>query len=85
MAVKMNLTIITKNHTADPLIRFLAKPTSKSNGCATADSVGVKLFLIMEILFYTNSDFLFEVMEILKILRKTLRLSLSPTEFMFTR
>ena len=36
MAVKMNLTIITKNHAADPEIGFLAKSISKSNGCATA-------------------------------------------------
>ena len=36
MAVKMNLKIITKNHAADPEIRFLAKSISKSNGSATA-------------------------------------------------
>ena len=36
MAVKMNLTIMTKNHAADPEIGFLAKSISKSNGCATA-------------------------------------------------
>ena len=34
MAEKINLTIITKNHAADPEIGFLAK--SKSNGCSTA-------------------------------------------------
>ena len=32
----MNLTIITKNHAADPEIGFLAKSISMSNGCATA-------------------------------------------------
>ena len=36
MAVKMNLTIITKNHAADQEIGFLEKSISKSNGCATA-------------------------------------------------
>ena len=36
MAVKMNLTIIAKNHAADPEMRFLAKSISKSNGYATA-------------------------------------------------
>ena len=36
MAVKMNLTRITKNHAADLEIGFLAKSISKSNGCATA-------------------------------------------------
>ena len=36
MAVKMNLTIIAKNHAADPEIGFLAKSISKSNGYATA-------------------------------------------------
>ena len=36
MAVKINLTIITKNHAADPEIRFLAKSISTSNGYATA-------------------------------------------------
>ena len=34
MAVKMNLTIITKNHAADSEIGFLARSVSKSNGCA---------------------------------------------------
>ena len=85
MAVKMNLTIMKKNHAADQEIGFLAKSISKSNGCATAMPTAWELFLIVEIMFYTKSDFLFEVMEILKISRKTLRLSLSPTEFMFTR
>ena len=32
----MNLTIMTKNHAADPEIEFLAKSISKSNSCATA-------------------------------------------------
>ena len=36
MAVKMNLTIMKKNHAADQEIGFLAKSISKSNGCATA-------------------------------------------------
>ena len=36
MAVKMNLRIITKNHTVDPEIGFLAKSISKSNGFVTA-------------------------------------------------
>ena len=36
MAVKMNLTIIAKNHAADSEIGFLAKSISKFNGCATA-------------------------------------------------
>ena len=36
MAVKMNSKIITKNHVADPEMRFLAKSSSKSNGFATA-------------------------------------------------
>ena len=36
MAAKMNLTIISKNHAADPETGFLAKSISKSNGCATA-------------------------------------------------
>ena len=36
MAVKMNLRIITKNHAADSEIGFLAKSSSKSNGCAKA-------------------------------------------------
>ena len=36
MAVKMNLTIITKNHAADSKIGFLKKSISKSNGYATA-------------------------------------------------
>ena len=34
MAVKMNLTVKTKDHAADPEIGFLAKSISKSNGCA---------------------------------------------------
>ena len=36
MASKMNLTIGTKNHGADPEIGFLAKSISKFNGFATA-------------------------------------------------
>ena len=32
----MNLTIITKNHAADPEIEFLAKSIWKSNRCASA-------------------------------------------------
>ena len=36
MTVKMNLTIITKNHAADPEIGFLPKSISKFNSCATA-------------------------------------------------
>ena len=36
MSVKMNLRIITKNHTADPEIRFLTKSTSKPYARATA-------------------------------------------------
>ena len=36
IAVKMNLRIITKNHTADPEIGFLTKWISKSYGRATA-------------------------------------------------
>ena len=36
MAVKINLTIITKNHAADPEIGFLAKSISQSDGSATA-------------------------------------------------
>ena len=36
MAVKMNLTIIKKSHTADPEIGFLTKSIPKPNGCATA-------------------------------------------------
>ena len=36
IAVKMSLTIITKNHAADSEIGFLAKSISKSNGSATA-------------------------------------------------
>ena len=43
MAVKMNLTIITKNHAADPEIGFLAKSTSKPNGCATAMPTALEL------------------------------------------
>ena len=35
MAVKMNSTIITKNHAADPEREFLAKSVSMSNGSAT--------------------------------------------------
>ena len=36
MALKMNLTIITKNYAADQEKRFVEKSISKSNGCATA-------------------------------------------------
>ena len=36
MAVKINLSIITKNHAADPEKEFLANSISMSNGCATA-------------------------------------------------
>ena len=36
MAIKMNLTIMTKSHAADQEIGFLAKSIPKSNGCATA-------------------------------------------------
>ena len=36
MAVKMNLTITTKNHAAHPEKGFLSESISKSNGCATA-------------------------------------------------
>ena len=36
MAVKMNIRIITKNHAADPEIRFLTKSISKPNGYTTA-------------------------------------------------
>ena len=35
MAVKINLTIITKNHAADQGTGFLLKSISKPNGCAT--------------------------------------------------
>ena len=43
MAVKMNLRLITKNHPADPEIRFLAKSISKSYGCETAMSTAWEL------------------------------------------
>ena len=36
MAVKRNLTIITKNYAVNPEIGFLAKSILKSNGCAIA-------------------------------------------------
>ena len=36
MGVKMNSRIITKNHAADPEIRFLRKSISKPYGRATA-------------------------------------------------
>ena len=36
IAVKMNLSIITKNHAADPVIGFLTKSISKLYGRATA-------------------------------------------------
>ena len=36
MAVKINLSIIRKNHAADPEKGFLAKSISMSNGCASA-------------------------------------------------
>ena len=36
MSVKINLRIITKNHAADSEKGFLAKSTSKPDGCATA-------------------------------------------------
>ena len=36
MAVKKQLRIITKNHVADPGIRFLTKSILKPNGYATA-------------------------------------------------
>ena len=39
----MNLTIMTKNHAADPEIGFLAKSISMSNGCATAMPTAWKL------------------------------------------
>ena len=45
MAVKINLTIITRNHAGDPEIGFLAKSISKSNGCATAMSKAWELSL----------------------------------------
>ena len=35
MAVKMNLSIITKSHAVDEEIGFLEKSISKSSGCAT--------------------------------------------------
>ena len=35
MTVEMILRIITKNHAADPEIRFLTKSFSKPNDCAT--------------------------------------------------
>ena len=41
----MNLTI-TKNHAADPEIRYLQKSISKSNGCATAIPTAWELKLI---------------------------------------
>ena len=36
MGLKINLRMITKNHAADPEIRFLTKSISKPNGRATA-------------------------------------------------
>ena len=45
MTVKMNLTIITKNHAADPEIGFLAKSISKSNGFATAMPIAWELII----------------------------------------
>ena len=36
MAVKMNLRVITKNHAADPEIRFVTKSILKPYGRATA-------------------------------------------------
>ena len=46
IAVKINLRIITKNHAADPDIRFLTKSISKPKGyvMAHADSVGVNRY-----------------------------------------
>ena len=46
MTVKMNLTIITKNHAADPEIGFLAKSISKSKGCATAMPIAWNLTIL---------------------------------------
>ena len=44
MAVKMNLTIITKNHAAYPKIgKIFAKSISKSNGCVTAMPTALNL------------------------------------------
>ena len=40
---KNDLTIITKNHVADPEKEFLAKSISKSNGCASAMPIAWEL------------------------------------------
>ena len=45
---KMDLSIITKNHAADPEIGFLSKSISKPNGCATAMPTAWEVF-------YTNA------------------------------
>ena len=61
----MNLSIITKNHAADPEIGFLAKPISKFNGYATAMPTAWELtysdFLIF---FCENKIFCYRVNQI---------------------
>ena len=39
----MNLSIVTKNHAADPETGFLTKSISKSFGCATAMPTALEL------------------------------------------
>ena len=46
MGLKMNLSIITKNHAADPEIGFLTKSISKPNGRATAMPTAWELKMI---------------------------------------
>ena len=46
MAVKTNLRIITKNHTADPEIGFFTRSISKPNGYASAMPTALELTFV---------------------------------------
>ena len=61
MDVKINFSVITKNHAADPEKGFLAKSISKSNGYATAMPTAWELTLIFVYLTFGAYFDFFEI------------------------
>ena len=53
MAVKMNISILTKKHAADLELGFLKKSISKTYGCATAMPIALELIILRFAVFRT--------------------------------
>ena len=58
MGVKMNLRIITKNHSTNPEIGFLTKSISKPNGHATAMPTAWELNMLSQINYFFRLSYI---------------------------